>query len=1643
MTRDSVGARITRSAAAHPEKIAVRAADGQLTFARVADELERLASAVSAALIPGETTTVGMALGRTAMLPVALAAVIHAGGHAVPLDPGQPAARLRHLLEDAAPALTITDPHTEHALGPLLNGRTHVSVARLAASVPSAARRPRGSGGYVLYTSGSTGKPKGVVVDEAALVNVLDSLAARPGVRADDVLLATTTIGFDIALAELLLPLVTGATVVVARPEESRDPRTLASLIATEGATILQATPSLWTMLRLAGWAGAPQLDAWCGGEDLRADLAAFLGPRVRSVWNLYGPTETTIWSTVAAVDSVTGTDGPPLGDPVHRTRLTLVDEDLTPVGPGVEGELLIAGAGLARGYLGRPALTAERFVPDPDPAHPGARRYRTGDRVRRDDTGQLRYLGRRDGQVKVRGARVELGEVEAVLERHADVVRAAVVAIPGGPGGTAGVLLAAAVQLADGAGVDECLRSLHDHVAAELPPNARPARVQHVARFPHTASGKLDRTALGALLGDRNARPQPPSSGDEAHALLRVVVGEVLDRSAVSGADHFLDLGGDSVRAVSVVAALRERGWHVRATDLLGAAQLDHVRVRPAPDDDQRDGPNPLSPTQQGMLFHSLLDRASDVYLLQEVWEVREITAAAFAEGARAVLDELPHLSARLSWQESGTLAFVPGDRHPPVAATESAAADLAAVLAADRAAGVDLERGPLARLTYQPRDRGLTAVLTYHHALLDGWSSALVMGEILHRARRTPGESGRRRPHDRAPAAGDETDAAAQERWSQYLKAYEPLPARPRSADRRGTVGAVAHLVAGTSSAALHAAVQRERITLSAVMAAAWAATLGRLVHDRDDIAIGVTRSGRDHGAAGIDRYVGNTITTLPLRVRLSPADSLRSLCGAVHRDLRDQTRWEHVPLVDVRAGVPGEGALFDAVLVMQNFPVDLPRVADGRPMAELVAVHDHTNYRLALRVSAVDGGGIRLRLGYQEDVVGAATARGLIEAVACFVAAFAADPATTAAAVPLVPAAGRHLREAVPADGPPSPTSLWATVAGHAERDGTHPAVADGHTSLTYGQLVGRARAVDAALRQRGVRRGDVVAVAAGRRTDAAACLLGVWRAGATYLPLDLDGPPDRRRALLAHARPRVLLAPLRGAPARDGAPIANLDNLDNLAIVDLDRLADADGDAETPDLEPAVAVTAADAAYLVATSGSTGEPKVILGTHGALATRVTELVAHFGIDRHDRILQLAPLTFDASFRDLLAPLVAGASVVLAPEPSRLDGDRLVTLVDAHGITALLSTVPALLQRLGPERPAAGSSVRLVVSAGDRLRAGDVRRVRQTFGAATDVVNAFGPSETTLTAVRHHVPAGEFADDGADCPVGQPVAGATCVVVDRWGHQVPPGCPGELWIGGAGLARGYAGRPALTAERFVPDRHSDRPGGRAYRTGDRVRRGPDGALEFLGRLDRQVKVRGHRIELTEVEAALLRHPQVSAAVVTHRLDHDLIAHLVVTAPVTVAALRAHLARLVAPVMVPASFHLHDRLPVTATGKIDRARLAATPATARPALGTAHQSPGSPLQQQIADVWAAVLDTPAVGVHDDFFALGGHSILATRVAGRLRALGLAVDLGDLFEHPTVAALAAVAATRAPAPPLTPIPRRAPQARADQEAPS
>jgi amino acid adenylation domain-containing protein len=1644
----TVPARLSESAARRPYAPAVVSAERALTFADLDAAASRVARALRARGIGGEAR-VGVCMGRTPEWIASLLGVMRAGGAYLPLDPAYPPARLAYMLADSGAALVIADKAAPASLAEA--GVPVVQASDLLASSddsfePMPEVDPEALA-YVIYTSGSTGRPKGVGIPHRAITSIIPAMARAFGVKEDGRVLQWASPSFDASVAEVLTALFSGAALHLATREELMPGPGLARLLGERAITNVTLPPSALALLPTI------PLDALrvviAAGEACTAELVSRWAPG-RAFVNAYGPTETAICATAARCEA-TG-EAPSIGTAIDGASVFVFDG----WDSSSDGELCVGGEGVARGYLGRPALTAERFVPDPFSSIPGARMYRTGDRVRVRADGALDFIGRVDEQVKVRGHRIEPGEVSAALAVHPGVAQAAVVAdeTPGGArlvayfvpssGSSVSTDSIASTDSSDSPDSFPSSADLRAFLLRSLPEYMVPSAFVALDAFPLTPNGKLDRAALPAPPAARPEIATPfVAPRSETERAVADVWAEVLGIDSVGADDALPDLGGTSLAAMRVLARVRDAyGVELPVAAVLGPVTVasvaseveaalgaertaDVAALVPVP----RGGDLPAAFGQERVWFITRLEPGNLSYHAHAAFELR---GALDVDALRWALSQVVarHEVLRSTFPE---VDGRPVQRIHAPWAVPLPVVDLTDVAEAERDAAAkawmrahfqerfDLEALPLVRWTLLKlaADR-YTLVQVEHHIIHDGWSSNILLADLLELYRAKVLGRSPRLPELPVQFADfcvwqrewmRSAEARAQlEYWKARLAdstGVLELPLdRPRPPVQRYRGRAPRFRVPGALYGRLRDLGREHGATPYQVMLTGFATVLSRYA-GQTDLNVGTGIAARRQRE--VEGVMGMFVNSLVFRLDLSGAPTFAQLLGRVRQTTLEAYARQDVPFDAVVEAVRPGRSLSQNPLVQVLFSyhdteppaLELPGVEMGMQVAL-----SNESAKFDLNVVCIPDraeGGLELVWEYDADLFDGATMERMFAHFLALLQSAADRPGE------------RADRLSMASDDERAAVDAWNATDRDYPRNASIPRVFSRRVSespdaiafesdvgsLTYAELDARANRLARRLRALGVGPDARVGLAMERSPELIVALVAILKAGGAYVPLDPEYPAERLAFMAADAGVSILIV-------KDEVPAA----LASIAVPVLSLSADAEaiGSESDADLDD-VSVDAENLAYVVFTSGSTGRPKGVGVPHRAVLRLVLGSgFARMGAD--ETWLQMAPVAFDASTLELWAPLLNGGRIAQLPAGPPTP-ETLGAFFRRHQVTSAWITA-GLFHQIVDTDVGLLAPLRQLLAGGDVLSVPHARRVLEAHPHIR-LINGYGPTENTTFTTCH--PIGLVDTERGSIPIGSPIHATRVYVLDEEMRPAPVDVPGELYAAGDGLARGYLGRAALTAEAFVPSPFGH--GERLYRTGDRVRWRGDGTLEFLGRLDAQVKVRGFRIELGEIESVLRGHPAVLAAAVAAREDQPgdrrLVAYVVpragMAAP-SAAELRALAAERLPEYMVPAAFVALDTLPLNANGKVDRRALPAPGADAYAAAEVV--APRTPAEEVLAGIWAELLGIDRVGADDDFFVLGGHSLLAMRMLARVReAFGVEVPPRAVFEAPVLAALA------------------------------
>jgi amino acid adenylation domain-containing protein len=1634
-----------------PQAVAAVFEGQSLTYAELNAQANKLAHHLRA-LGVGPDVRVAICVERGLPMVVGLLAILKAGGAYVPLDPDYPAERLAYMLGDCQPAVLLTDA----ACAQRLPADARVPVLRidedesLWRELPADNLPAQGLGlnarhlVYVIYTSGSTGQPKGAMNEHRAVVNRLLWMQQTYGLSAGDTVLQKTPFGFDVSVWEFFWTWLAGARLVLAKPQGQRDPSYLLDVVEREAVTTVHFVPSMLSAFMACVPLGraASLRRIVCSGEALPAAMVEAVHrqlPEAR-LYNLYGPTE-------AAVD-VTAAEPRPgepvtIGRPISNTRIYILDALGEPVPVGVPGEIYIAGVQVGRGYLNRPDLTDERFMADRYSGEPDARMYRTGDVGRWRADGTIEYLGRNDHQVKVRGLRIELGEIEACLSEQPGVREAVALAREDASGDK---LLVAYVVAHEGQAADPA--ALREALQRRLPKYMVPAHFVMLDALPLTPNGKLDRRALPAPEGGASRAEYVAPRTPAEEQLVRIWA-EVLGVEPIGVLDDFFDLGGHSLRTIEVLSRIRsvcavdlplrvlfeattveQLARHVEQAQPARAALM---HIQPV----EQQANYEVSAAQRRMWLLHQLDSSSTAYYVPALLDVPEGVECAVLEQA---------LSEVLRRHEVLRTVFVQGEDGMPRQKVLAPWNVQLTVRVVDSEPQVrehflqfmrepfDLARGPLFRGEFvRTPGGGQRLAWCMHEIIADGSSARILEREVQELLRAQASHEPARLPalpiqyKDYAAWQNSLLSAedASRQYWHEQLDVGVTRLQLPYDWPLRDDTpaGAAQYQVAitGLAHEALVSLCRRYQVTVFMLLQASLAVWLTRLTGQRD-IVVAVPTSGRDGCEA--EPLIGFFLNTVLLRMQVEPGQRFEDVLAHAKEVALDGLQHQHYPFEQLieELELPRPVNQFPVTPVLFNLLSFLER----EPLGHVPAGHEALSLdaKAELELTAQEHvEGLVLKCAYRTHLFKPQTIEYLMQqwlSVLHQVSGAPGQPIETLAV--FADEQARSLRSPYlqfANELPPAPAieGVLARMARQAAQTPEAVAIEWRDRQRTYAQLEAHSNQIAHTLRQLGCGTGDVVALLLRDPMEHIAAVIGTMKAGGVFVTLDAADPLARLQTLAQCAQPSWWVAEHDTA-----AVLHELATALNATPRGVEL-----GEAEVAGLTPLAAnanplqpPANADACYIFFTSGSTGQPKPILGRSQSLAQFIDWEIEAFALDQRCRVSQLTASTFDAFLRDVFVPLCAGGTVCVPPQP-KLAPDELLQWLEAsrvshvHCVPSLLRAVLGYAQE-GQEALPGLAALQRVCLSGEQVLTATVQAWHQAFGGRIELVNFYGASETTMIRCWHRITADDVAR--GYIPVGQPIGHTQAIVLDEHGQPCPPGVPGEIWLRSRYLTLGYYRDEARTAEVFVRNPLRPHDDERVYRSGDIGTLLDDGSLRCLGRRDGQVKVNGVRIEVGEVENALLAHPRVSEAAVVAQQSADGVTRLsaYVVAPETSDDdLRQHLAQRLPGTMLPQRISVLDALPLTSSGKVDRKALLALEDTSEQAQAE-YVAPATDTERTVAELYGQVLGRERVGRDDDFFALGGHSLQALMVLARVRkALNVEVALRSLFEERTVQRLAKV----------------------------
>ncbi|MEI8399415.1 MAG: amino acid adenylation domain-containing protein [Alcaligenaceae bacterium] len=1638
-----------RQAADYPDRIAVLFEGQQISFG----ELNVRASHLAAYLTSQGATTetlIGLCVERSPLLIIGLLGILKSGAAYVPIDPSYPTNRIKDMVDTAQLRLIVAQNSTKHlfALDPvdavcLDSDWSLIKAAAATAFLVTRHRLPGDSLAYVIFTSGSTGKPKGVQITHNALHNFLQTMLEKPGLSRQSTLLAVTTISFDIAALELYLPLISGARIALVPKETAGDGHALVKLLFATQATALQATPATWRLIFASTEPEQLALEqALCGGEALSAELAERLLKSNAEVWNVYGPTETTIWSARNQLhrDNLNGHSNPSIGRPIANTSIFIIDPSLATTPLGIPGDLYIGGSGLSRGYLNEPGLTAERFIPSPFSQQPGQRIYQTGDVARFLENGDIEYIGRSDFQVKVRGFRIELGEIESVLAQHPLVKNAVAVCQVSDQDH---VTLNAFIEIKNSQDLQQnqsqdLISALRTQIAAQLPSYMLPSNITILESLPLTPNGKIDRKALPTIKS-LSSQTQYVGPRNDREELMATLWSGALNAERIHIHDNFFNLGGHSLLALQIITKVRDEFL----VDIPVQALFDHPTIALLVEflDSKHKTIKKLSPpilarsveqrrvsvlsySQKRLWFLDQLEGLNSNYHISTALELLgKVNVAALNAALLKIVERHEILRTIYSQTDGEPTAVVV---ETPLALLETTWLDTTSKqnldvqtwLSAKNTKPFDLSKDiPIRADLLELNDNHWALALTLHHIASDEASMLVLQRELL-----TLYEiCANAQTEGLAPLKVQYSDFATwQQRWlnpellttqlAYWKKTLDNSPTllnlpidKPRPAIQGYQGRALVFFIDQTLTQQLKSLCSANDVTPFMGLFAGYAALLAKHC-DTQDLVIGTPVTNRNRSE--LNELIGLFVNTLPIRILLEPQSSSVELLSSIRKTMLEGLANQDTPFESIVDAIHPERSLshapiFQTMFVLQNAIEESIEHSELK-MLPLEAETSSTKFDLTLAIQ-VESNRLRCVFEYNVDLFEESTIEQLAAHYTQLLGRMAEKPYASVLQTPLLSVAQRHqfLNEFNPQLVAQRYTCAQTLFEQAAALRPDAIALTHNDNVLTFEALNRQANKLAWQLRKLSLGPDSIVALIFEPSPEMVISMLGILKAGAAYLPILPATPFERQEVMLTEARVQHLLC----SASHDGEPH---EGVTTLHIEDLLRADAPTGNPTWVNLEESLA-------YVIYTSGSTGKPKGVGVSRSNLAAYLKSR-GDFYTEPVSGLLLLQPYAFDISSGNIFWTLCQGGCLHLAPKDLAADPTALLQRI-AQTQSSHLVLLPLLYSPvLALSSNTHFSALRHIILGGDSLLPKLAQDHYQRYPGIA-LTNEYGPTETTIMCTAYTVPQQLQLDH---IPIGKPVSQSNIRLFDQFLDLGLRHLGGELTIGGPQVSRGYLNQAALTAEKFVPDPFCTQPGQRLYRSGDFARYLPEGHLLFQGRKDKQVKIRGFRIELAEIENALLSLPMIQEACVTiigQAKAPRLYSYLVLKqrGSITAAGVIQSLKNLLPEYMLPAGISFLDALPATTNGKLD---FDALPAPVFQEESTEFVAARDATEKLLCQIWQDVLDIERVGIHDNFFDLGGDSILSIQIVSRLKQSGITLSVKQLFQQQTVAQLAAIASS-------------------------
>lgn len=1626
LPNDCIHTLVEKQVELNPDKEAILFGDTSITY----KDLNQRANILAGKLHDEGITNgglIGLFLPRSIDMVVAMLAVLKTGSAYVPLDPNYPDQRISYMIENSAMALVLTSSSLKKSLP---NDTVSQFCVESLSPGHEPVDNPTGKStpddlAYVIYTSGSTGQPKGVQVHHRAVVNFLTSMRECPGIESSDVLVALTTLSFDIAGLEIFLPLIAGATVALASTEEASDGYLLKQLMSSTQTTMVQATPATYHMLLASEWQGSPDLKILCGGESLPGTLAKKLLPCCAELWNMYGPTETTVWSTCFRVEDAD--QAILIGKPIHNTTIYLLDENLQQAPVGIPAELCIGGEGVSKGYLDREDLTKKQFITNPIEGFENETIYRTGDLVRLREDGNLEYFNRFDNQVKIRGFRIELGEIETALESFSSIERAAVVVIETALGDSRLAAFYLASKLVSN-------QELRIHLRTLLPEYMIPQHIVQLEHFPLTPAGKIDRKSLPDPLDvEKASRTDENSDRPETKVEKQIfeIWSELLGHKEILLDDNFFDLGGHSLLATQAIAQIKRalpvnislRQFFENPSIRMLSALCDGNE---ATDTQQADLIIPRRPDQgfavmslqqQRLWYLDKLDSQATVYNLPAAFRMfGDFDRAVFANCIDTIFNRHETLRTAIEEKDGGAVQVIVEDFN-----FDLPFIDLSPLTTDEKEEKLNQSFVQQTTEVYTLSDRPLFKAMLYkleekhhvfffmpHHAIWDGWSFDIFLNELrlLYE-----GKINKREPElpvlpiqyaDFAEWQVQRSNSGDLDKqlayWQQQLS--DELPVLDLNTDfPRPAIANYSHADSESMSIpketidALRIIGRREDVTLFMMLFAIFNVFLYKYTGGQRDIIVGTPISGRNNAETA--NLLGFFVNTLVLRSNVTSNERFCSLLQQVKEMCLSAFSNQEAPFEKIIERINpvrdlSRSPIFQVMFNFQDTRNRKSKIANLELQQINVSrsgVQTDIDFWVRYSDNGLAGG-----FEYNSDLFEAKTIKRMHQQYVSILNAIIKKPDATIQEISVLPEDENNKiintwnDTAAPY---PNDFSLHQFISKQVQVTPDAIAVIYKNKQYSYHELEKHSNQLANFLIQSGVKQGELVGICVERSAEMVVCLLAVLKAGAAYVPLDPNYPKARLAYMISDTEMSILLTQEKFANdfAEYDATIICFDS----------RGPDI---SSCPSDAPIVNGTPDDLAYVIYTSGSTGEPKGVEVHHRAVVNFLNSMAKKPGISADDTLLAVTTLSFDIAVLEVFLPLTQGAATYILDQDSATDGEVLKQKIEESGATIMQATPGTWRLLIASEWQ---GSEKLKILCGGEPFPKDL--VKELIKRAGSVWNMYGPTETTVWSTCHRLTGSEDT-----IMVGKPIDNTQIYILDDHMQPTPIGVPGELYIGGAGVTKGYHNRADLTAKHFIANPFSDNDAALLYRTGDLARYNEDGNIEHLNRIDNQVKVRGFRIELGEIESVLSTHnsiTQVVASVKEFRPgDQRLVAYLVLHpgSAITITEIREHLGTKLPGYMIPQHVVELDELPLTPAGKIDRKSLP-EPFSMNVSTKEDYIAPRTEIEKQLAEIWKDLLHLERVGINDNFLEIGGHSLLSVQVVAQFKKLtGITISLRTIL---------------------------------------